>query len=166
MLNHSAKVRDFDGLLHRIQCATSISTELVRDLIDETQVEATRLTDAQRLFVLQRWVQDGAWTDAFLLLIEIKLPQWKLRQLTLDDGQWHCALSKQPNLPLELDETAECTHEIPALAILGALVKALALTRTRSKPRLAEVVSLPFSARAQEGSDSHDLCAVSCEDFY
>jgi hypothetical protein len=165
MLNHSAAVRDFDQLICRIQCATSISTELVSDLIDETQATAIRLIDAQRLLVLQRWVRDGAWTDAFVLLIEIKLPQWKLRQVVLDDGQWHCSLSKRPNLPLELDETADFTHDVLPLAILGALVEALALTRSRTKPRLAKVISLPHRTRAKADADERGVYAVSCEDF-
>ena len=42
-----------------------------------------------------RLVESGAFADATLALIELELPQWKLRRLICDDGEWHCAFSKQ-----------------------------------------------------------------------
>jgi hypothetical protein len=165
MLNHSARQRDFDELRHRIQSARSFTTELVHDLVVETQTEATQLADAGHVFMLQRWVHDGAWTDAMLLLAEMKLPQWKLRQIVFDEGQWHCTLSRQPNLPLELDEVAECSHEVLPLAILGALVEALSSMRSRNRLRLVDARPVPFAGRAAANLDAQGISAVSCDDF-
>ena len=49
-------------------------------------------------------IQSSSWIDVALALIEI-VPGWKLRRLAYDDGEWHCSLSKQPNLPVELSTT-------------------------------------------------------------
>jgi hypothetical protein len=73
---------------------------------------------------LIRLIESGAFTDASLALLELELPQWKLRRLVYDDGEWHCALSKRLALPAELDETADANHEVLPLAILSAFVEA------------------------------------------
>jgi hypothetical protein len=71
------------------------------------------------------WLIDaGAWTDAALALVELELPQWHLRQLVCDEGEWLCTLSKQPALPLEFDEVAEGRHQLLPVAILLALLQA------------------------------------------
>jgi hypothetical protein len=72
-----------------------------------------------------RLIGAGAWTDAALALIAFELPQWKLRRILYEDGEWHCVLSKQPQLPMGLDEIAEGSHASLPLAILIALLQAL-----------------------------------------
>jgi hypothetical protein len=74
-------------------------------------------------------------------LLELELPQWKLRRIVYEDGEWHCALSRQPQLPLELDEVAEASHEILPLALLVALLQAsrdvaAGATRVTAVPRV------------------------------
>jgi hypothetical protein len=66
----------------------------------------------------------GAWSDAALALIELELPAWKLRRLIYEDGEWLCSLSRQPNLSVALDDTADASHEVMPLAILSAFVEA------------------------------------------
>jgi hypothetical protein len=72
---------------------------------------------------INRLIAAGAWTDAALALVELELPQWSLRRIVYEDGEWHCCLSRQPQLPLGLDEVAEASHEILALAILLAFLQ-------------------------------------------
>lgn len=72
---------------------------------------------------VNRLVAAGASIDAALALLELEAPQWKLRRLTCDDGEWFCSLSRQPQLPIEFDDMAEGRHENAALAILIALVE-------------------------------------------
>src|SRR5215468_6419937 len=74
---------------------------------------------------LRRLMAAQAWTDAALVLVESELPQWTLRQLTYDDGQWHCTLGRHRGLPEWLDDTVEASHDVLPLAILGALTEAL-----------------------------------------
>jgi hypothetical protein len=71
-----------------------------------------------------RLVDSGAFADAALRLLELELPQWRLRRLIQEDGEWHCALSKELGLPAELDDMAEARHESLPLAILSAFVEA------------------------------------------
>jgi hypothetical protein len=53
-----------------------------------------------------RLIASGAWVDATLALLELELPQWKLRRLIYEDGKWHCSFSKRLRVPAELDEMA------------------------------------------------------------
>jgi hypothetical protein len=67
-------------------------------------------------------IKAGAWTDAALALAKHELPGWQLRRLVYDEGEWLCSLSRQPNLPDELDDTADGCHATPALAIWSAVL--------------------------------------------
>jgi hypothetical protein len=73
---------------------------------------------------IERLIEAGAWTDAVFALIELEMPAWKLRRLVLEDGEWFCSLSRQPNLPLELDDTADANHDVLPLAVLRAFLEA------------------------------------------
>ncbi len=48
---------------------------------------------------IAKLIAAGAWTDTALALIASELPQWKLRRLAYDDGEWHCVLSLQREFP-------------------------------------------------------------------
>jgi hypothetical protein len=80
-----------------------------------------RAEDAQRVDQL---LDAGAFTDAALVMLEATLPDWHLRRLFCEDAEWHCSLSRQPNLPAEIDDTADACHEILPVAILDALAEA------------------------------------------
>lgn len=82
-----------------------------------------RTADARRL---DRLVAAGAWTDAALALIAVELPDWQLRRLAFDDGEWHCALSTERRLPDFLDDATETRHPDMAIAILQAFQLAAA----------------------------------------
>jgi hypothetical protein len=69
-------------------------------------------------------IKAGAWTEAALALTELELPDWKLRRLVYENGEWLCSLSRYPNLPLTLDDSVDASDEILPLAILQALVEA------------------------------------------
>jgi hypothetical protein len=73
---------------------------------------------------LEQLIQSGAWTDAALALLALEAPQWRVRRIVYDDGEWHCMLSRVRELPDWLDEPAEARHGDLCLAILSALVDA------------------------------------------
>ena len=102
-----------------------------------------------------RLIESGAFADATLALLALELPQWKLRRLIYEDGEWHCSLSKHMGLPAHLDELAEASHESLALAILSAFVEARrnSLTAAESRPQ-----SVPL-LRPTEGY------AICCDNF-
>jgi len=91
---------------------------------------------------IDQLIEAGAWSDAALALIELELPGWKLRRLVYEDGEWFCSLSKQPNLPVGFDDTADARHEVLPLAILSAFLEARRTTsavRQTSSPTVPQV---------------------------
>jgi hypothetical protein len=118
--NHDDRLARLEGKLHR---AEAITSELMSDVLAVACVRFGALGAATKAKV-NRLIEVGAWTDATLALLELELPQWKLRRLVDDDGEWLCSLSKQPGLPLGYDEVAEASHEILPVAVLIALLQA------------------------------------------
>ena len=134
-------------LLEKVQRAQAVTPELVSDIIAEACPRLSLLSRsgkaAERIAQL---VQHSAWLDAGLALIEIELPGWKLRRLAYDDGQWHCSLSKQPNLPVELDAAIDAHHEVLPLAILSAFVEAQRGSVAPNNRTVPQVRSAPAHA--------------------
>ena len=133
--------QDLDKLEAQLRRAQAPTRELISDVIADVCVRfAACETSAKRR--VNRLIDAGAWTDATLALLELELPQWTLRRIVYEDGEWHCSLSKQPQLPLGLDEVAEASHEILPLAILIALIQA-----QRSAPVSANAIATVPSFR-------------------
>ncbi len=70
-------------------------------------------------------IEAGAWIDTALALLAIELPGWKLRRLAYDEGEWHCAISQERELPQWLDDAIETRHTDIAMAILKTVVEGL-----------------------------------------
>jgi hypothetical protein len=95
--------------------------------LDIIRATSRRLPSAKqnaRAARVEHLIQSQAWTDAALALIDLELPQWQVRRLAYDDGEWYCALSRQRELPDWLDQSIETRHADLALAILSAFVEA------------------------------------------
>jgi hypothetical protein len=109
-------------LEERLRRAHALTPDLLSDVIAKACTRfAAHPTPKARVNSL---IEAGAWTDAMLAIVELVLPSWKLRRLIHEDGEWLCSLSQQPNLPVALDDTAEASHQVLPLAILGAFVEA------------------------------------------
>jgi hypothetical protein len=106
-----------DALGYRLRDAPAVSADLISEVIGAR---------SRRLPVrIERLIESAAWTDAALALLELELPNWRLRRLAYDDGEWHCALSRQRELPDWLDDgSIESHHADLAMAILSAFVDA------------------------------------------
>jgi hypothetical protein len=100
-----------------------LNRDLFVKIIEEGGTRLWDLNERSRA-PLSRLVEQGAWIDASLTLLEFDPPPWKLRRLLREDGEWFCSLSKCPSVPLELDDTADAHHEDAALAILSAFLEA------------------------------------------
>lgn len=112
-----------DRLREKLGQARALTPDLFSTVLDNCpRIASLGRREAQRR--IARLITFEAWTDATLTLIEMELPQWKLRRLLYEDDEWHCCLSRQPELPAWLDETVEAHHHVLPLAILGALVDA------------------------------------------
>src|SRR5262245_2978069 len=110
-------------LQEQLRHAHTVSSDLLPDVLARAclRLQAHRATVKARV---SRLIESEAFADATLALLELKLPQWKLRRLIYEDGEWHCSLSKHIGLPAELDDMAEANHESLALAILRSFVEA------------------------------------------
>jgi hypothetical protein len=131
--NHEEHVRE---LQEQLCCAQTITPELMAGVIARAclRLQAHHPTVKVRV---ARQIESGAFTDVTLALLELELPQWKLRRLIREDGEWHCSISRQPGLPAELDEMVEASHESLPLALLSAFVEARrhSLTAGESRPK-------------------------------
>jgi|SRR5437588_2964784 hypothetical protein len=88
---------------------------------------------------IDRLIQSSAWTDAALALLDLELPQWQLRRIAYDAGEWHCALSRQRELPDWLDSAIEARHADLALSLLSALVEARRVSTAASRTSVPAV---------------------------
>src|SRR5262245_46193824 len=115
--------RNPDTLGERLHGALAVTPALIADVIHETCRRFSLQKQTGRTERIEQLIEMGAWTDAALALVELELPQWRVRRLVYDSGEWHCALSRQRELPDWLDDSVEGRHADLALAILSALVE-------------------------------------------
>jgi hypothetical protein len=120
---HPARLAD------RLQHAETVTPAIISDVV-ETCTRIAALDRIQARTRIARLIASEAWTDAALALVELELPQWKLRRLLYEGGEWHCCLSRQPELPVWTDETVEIHHESLPLAILCAFIDAREIAAT------------------------------------
>jgi hypothetical protein len=107
----------------RLHDALAVTPSLIADVIHETCRRFSSQKQTGKTERIEQLIAMGAWTDAALALVELELPQWRVRRLVYDSGEWHCALSRQRELPDWLDDSVEGRHADLALAILSALVE-------------------------------------------
>ena len=131
-----------DRLMEQLRLAPALTADLISNVVADACTRLPELNKAGKTARLDQLIKAGAWSDAALALIEFELPAWKLRRLVYDDGEWFCSLSKQPNLPVEFDDTADARHEVLPLSILSAFVEARRGTnaaRATSSPTVPQV---------------------------
>jgi hypothetical protein len=85
---------------------------------------------------IDQLIRSGARIDAALALIALELPQWQLRRIAYDGGEWHCALSRARELADWLDQSAEGRHADLALALLAAAVEAQQVGASSDRPNM------------------------------
>ena len=115
---------DLGRLDDELRLATAAESVLFRKVIEHAGSRIALLRRSGRPIRVDRLIEFGAWTEAALALIELELPGWAVRRLVLEDGEWLCSLSRQPNVPIVFDEVVETGHEFLPLAILRAVVEA------------------------------------------
>jgi hypothetical protein len=142
------------GLQQQIRHAETATPALMSDVLAQACVRLPVLPHTQA-DCITRLIESEAWTDAAMTLIALELPRWTLRRLLYEDGEWHCCLSSQPNLPVGLDETVEASHDVLALAILSAFVEA------RQHGIAAPAVSSPTVPRIQSAPG----IPICCDNF-
>ncbi|SRR5258707_2927020 len=118
-----------EKLQMHVRRSRAITPELFTEVMAEACIRFAAHGNATKA-LFNQLVAHGAWTDAVLLLLQFELPQWKLKRILYDDGEWHCFLSKQPQFPFGYGEGAEARHEVLQLAMLIAFIKARSAVTT------------------------------------
>jgi hypothetical protein len=126
--------RDPVELSDRLRDAHSVTAELISEVIGESCRRFPSVGQTEKTARIERLIESGAWTDAALALIDLELPQWQVRRITYDEGEWYCALSRQRELPDWLDQSIETHHPDLPLAVLSAFVEAQRIAAPRSRP--------------------------------
>jgi hypothetical protein len=117
----------------QLRDAYAVTAELMADIISQTCRRFPSLGQRGKSARVERLIQSGAWTETALALIDLELPQWQIRRLVYDEGEWYCALSRERELPDWLDQSIESHHADLALAILSAFVEVQRISAPASR---------------------------------
>jgi hypothetical protein len=142
-------------LADRLHESFAITPSLIDEIIREACRRFPSQGQAGKTKRVEQLIAMGAWTDAALALIDLELPQWRVRRLAYDDGEWYCSLSRERELPDWLDQSVDGHHADLALAILAAFVEVQRNTSPSNQ------TSVPAAGRS-EGPLYERLY---CEDF-
>ena len=129
----------------RLGDAGAMTAELFSDVIKTACRRFPSLARPEKTARIERLIASSAWTDAVLALIELDLPQWQVRRIAYDEGEWHCALSRQRELPEWLDQSIEAHHPDLPLAMLSAFADARLAS---ARPSQSSVPTVPYDANA------------------
>ena len=134
-----AEIQNPVELGERLRSADAVTADIMSDVIGQACRRFPSLGQSEKSLRVERLLESGAWTDAALALIDLELPQWQLRRIAYDEGEWHCALSRQRELPDWLDSAIEARHADLALAILSAFVEARRASTSTSRTSVPTV---------------------------
>ena len=126
-------------LQHELRRAQAATPALMAKVVAGACSRLTLPSGAAKAAKIDRLIELEAWTEAALALVELELPQWRLRRLVCEEGVWLCSLSKQWNLPAWLSDSAEARHESLPLAILSALIEARQAAEPLPRPAVRSV---------------------------
>jgi hypothetical protein len=146
---------DATPLPDRLHDATVANATLVRDVIGNARRHYPHPGQAGKIARIERLIKAEAWAEVALALIDLELPQWQLRRITYDGGEWHCALSCQRELPDWLDQSIEASHPNLPLAMLNASLEAQQIAPASGRP------SVPAMARKR----SPPYTVLCCDNF-
>ena len=124
---------DSGELSDRLRDVHTVTAKLIAEIIDETCRRFPSVGQTEKTARIERLIESEAWTDAALALIDLELPQWQVRRIAYDEGEWYCALSRERELPDWLDRSIETRHTDLALAILSAFVDAQRINAPSSR---------------------------------
>jgi hypothetical protein len=141
MLLYSQRSEQLATLAAQVSAADEATTQLFSEIVVATARRPWAPSEAANAVQLHDLIEAGALTQAALRLLELELPLWKLRRIAYDEGEWHCAMSRQRELPEWLDQAVEARHRSLTLAILSAYIEAVGqieLSREPSRPSVPQ----------------------------
>lgn len=147
--------RDPAALDEKLHGEHAVTAALMSEIIRQACRRFPSVGQSAKTARIGQLIGSAAWIDAALALIDLELPHWQLRRLAYDEGEWHCALSRERELPEWLDHSIEARHADLALAILRAFVEAQSVSAPLVRP------SVPVVPH-ERSSFYQALC---CDDF-
>jgi hypothetical protein len=130
MFLHSTRSEQLATLAGQVSLAEEATPELLSEIVAKT---ARRLS-APGAAQLDQLIEAGALIEAALALVNLELPLWQIRRITYDEGEWHCAMSRQRELPEWLDRAIETSHASLTLAIVSVYIEALRQIEASREP--------------------------------
>ncbi|MBB4262348.1 MULTISPECIES: hypothetical protein [unclassified Bradyrhizobium] len=127
------------SLDQQLRAAPAMTRPLMLDIIAHACRRVPLLGRGERAARIMRLIEVEAWADVALALIALELPMWQVRRLAYDEGEWHCALSRERELPDWLDAAVEARHSDLALALLSAFIEVRSLIAEASRPSVPSV---------------------------
>jgi hypothetical protein len=141
MFLNSQRSEQLAALAGQVSAAGEATSQLFSEVVVATARRLWAPGEAAKATQLHDLIEAGALTQAALSLIDLELPLWRLRRIAYDDGEWHCAMSRQRELPEWLDQAVEARHASLTLAILSAYIEAagqIELSREPSRPSVPQ----------------------------
>jgi hypothetical protein len=136
----SVLTAEMDRLDRRLESAHAATVALFREVMESAGERLSILRRAGKTAHIERSLAAGACTEAALALLELEMPNWKIRRLVNEGGgEWLCSLSRRPGVPTELDDMVEARHAVLSLAVLRALFEARRLNGAEAIPTPADV---------------------------
>ena len=130
---------DPPSLGQQLRATPTMTRPLMFEIIDRACRRVASFDQSERTTRLTRLIDAEAWTDAALALLKLELPLWQVRRIAYDEGEWHCALSRERDLPDWLDAAVEARHADLALAVLSALVEVRESAAEATRPSVPSV---------------------------
>jgi hypothetical protein len=106
IMRHLRETGDPDLLTAQLRDAPAVTAELLSEIIRKACRRFPSQGQRHRTARIEQLIATGAWIDAILALIDLELPQWQIRRIAYDQGEWLCALSRAPELPEWLDPSS------------------------------------------------------------
>ncbi|MGX4769807.1 hypothetical protein ACWAUC_08340 [Bradyrhizobium guangdongense] len=127
------------SLSERLRHVQGMTRPLMLEIIEKACRRFPSLGQSERTARVMRLIDVEAWADAALALLELELPLWHIRRIAYDEGEWHCAISRERELPDWLDTAVEGCHGDLAIALLSAFVEVQAIAVEASRPSVPSV---------------------------
>jgi hypothetical protein len=144
MFLHSQRSEQLATLAAQVSAADEATTQLFSEIVVATARRLWSPGEAANAVQLHDLIEAGALTQAALSLIELELPLWKLRRIAYDEGEWHCAMSRQRELPEWLEQAVEARHASLTLAIVSAYIETIMqieLSKEPSRPSVPQTTA-------------------------
>ena len=75
------------GLDDRLRDAHALTSELISEVIAETCRRFPSMKQTGKTARIETLIQNAAWTDAALALIDLEVPLWQIRRIAYDEGE-------------------------------------------------------------------------------